>query len=237
MSIGFPPAHDKLPDTPVIAVSGHRRLSAQAEATLEQALGRLWPALAQEWSARGRGEHPPLVANGLAVGADLLFAETRQRGFPAAKDWHVLPCSPALFEATLLDGLEMRSDAAAELHARYQRATGRATTQTVICDTPEPPTSLSYAALARWVVAAADGLIAYWDGENPHGEGGTGDVVELACARALPVLLVSPDGEVRGAGAMAGKSDDVQVLAREFAGLALGQFGRREELAAARAGE
>ena len=237
MSMGFPPAQDGLPDTPVIAVSGHRRLSARAETTLEEVLGRLWRTLGQEWSACGRNEAPPLIANGLAVGADLLFAETRKRDFPAAKDWHVLPCSPALFEATLFDGLEVRPDATAGLRARYHRATDGATRQTVICDTSEPPTSLSYAELARWMVTAADGLLAYWDGEEPRGEGGTGHVVELACERALPVLLVTPDGEVRGDGAMAGKTDDLQALSREFVCMTLRQFDRREELAAARAGE
>ena len=58
MSMGFPPAQDGLPDTPVIAVSGHRRLSARAETTLEEVLGRLWRTLGQEWSACGRNEAP-----------------------------------------------------------------------------------------------------------------------------------------------------------------------------------
>lgn len=233
----FPPAQDAASNNPVIAVSGHRRLSERAEIRLEETLERLWRALAQEWPLRSQGEAPLLIANGLAAGADLLFAETRQRGFPAAKDWHVLPCSPALFETTLFDGLEVRPDAAAGLRARYHRATDAAIRQTVICDTPEPPTSLSFAALARWMVTAADGLLAYWDGEEPRGEGGTGHVIELACERALPVLLVTPDGEIRGGGAMAGKTDDLQALSREFVGMTLGQFDRREELVAARAGE
>lgn len=237
MSVGFPPAQSGAPDVPVIAVSGHRRLSVQAEATLEKVLDRLWRELAQEWSARGRDEAPPLIANGLALGADLLFAETRQRNFPAAKDWHVLPCSPALFEASLFDGLEVQPYAAAVLRARYRRAAEGATRQTVIDDGPEPPTSLSYGALARWMVAVADGVIAYWDGQNPRGEGGTGHVVELACERALPVLLVSPDGEVRGAGAVAGTSDYGLTLAREFVGMTLGQFDRREKLTASWAGD
>jgi len=36
---------------------------------------------------------------------------------------------------------------------------------------------------------------------------------------------------------MAGKTDDLQALSREFVCMTLRQFDRREELAAARAGE
>jgi hypothetical protein len=43
-----------------------------------------------------------------------------------------------------------------------------------------------------------DALVAVWDGAVPDGKGGTGDTVQLARARGVPVTVVWPDGAARG---------------------------------------
>jgi hypothetical protein len=56
----------------------------------------------------------------------------------------------------------------------------------------------AYAAANEVVLAEVDALIAVWDGAPPDGKGGTGDTVEVARARGIPVTIVWPDGAARG---------------------------------------
>lgn len=53
----------------------------------------------------------------------------------------------------------------------------------------------AYALAGRALVAHADILIAVWDGEPARGAGGTGEVVEHALRRGMPVIHVPSDGE------------------------------------------
>jgi hypothetical protein len=48
------------------------------------------------------------------------------------------------------------------------------------------------------VLGDVDALVAVWDGAVPDGKGGTGDTVQLARARGVPVTVVWPDGAARG---------------------------------------
>lgn len=236
MSLAYTRAPEVV-DRAVIAVTGHRRLTTDAERTLEETLRELWSFLSQEWSRTGRKEASPFIANGLAAGADLAFAETRRAHFPSASDWHVLPCPPATFEASLFDGLGLSPEDAANIRRRYRQAANGAAARTILSGSVEPPTSASYAALARWMVSASDGLLAYWDGKEPRGEGGSGHVVALARERSLPILHVMPDGGVRGDGAIAGEAAHLPALARQFVDAALERFYEPKEQATQPAGE
>lgn len=56
----------------------------------------------------------------------------------------------------------------------------------------------AYAAAGEVVLADVAALVAVWDGAPPDGRGGTGDTVQTARARGLPVTIVWPDGARRG---------------------------------------
>ena len=56
----------------------------------------------------------------------------------------------------------------------------------------------AYAAANEDVLGGVDALVAVWDGAPPDGKGGTGDTVQIARRRGLPVTVVWPDGAARG---------------------------------------
>ncbi|MGI9001142.1 MAG: hypothetical protein ACR2GH_05700 [Pseudonocardia sp.] len=55
----------------------------------------------------------------------------------------------------------------------------------------------AYAAANAAVLADVDALVAVWDGAPPDGRGGTGDTVQAARERGLPVTVVWPAGSHR----------------------------------------
>jgi hypothetical protein len=55
----------------------------------------------------------------------------------------------------------------------------------------------AYAAANAYVLSTVDVLLAVWDGAPPDGKGGTGDTVEEARTRGVPVAVVWPDGARR----------------------------------------
>jgi argininosuccinate synthase len=55
----------------------------------------------------------------------------------------------------------------------------------------------AYAAANEALLADVDTLVAVWDGAPPDGKGGTGDTVEVARERGIPVTVVWPDGAAR----------------------------------------
>lgn len=58
----------------------------------------------------------------------------------------------------------------------------------------------AYVLVGKAVIAAADILVAIWDGREGNGPGGTAHVVDLALANAVPVIhvMVDPDGPAMG---------------------------------------
>jgi hypothetical protein len=56
----------------------------------------------------------------------------------------------------------------------------------------------AYVAANETVLGAVDALVAVWDGAPPDGKGGTGDTVQAARERGIPVMVVWPDGAARG---------------------------------------
>ncbi len=55
----------------------------------------------------------------------------------------------------------------------------------------------AYAAANEEVLTGVDALVAVWDGAPPDGKGGTGDTVQAARQRGVPVVVVWPDGARR----------------------------------------
>jgi hypothetical protein len=55
----------------------------------------------------------------------------------------------------------------------------------------------AYAAANEDVLSGVDVLVAVWDGAPPDGKGGTGDTVQAARQRGVPVVVVWPDGARR----------------------------------------
>jgi hypothetical protein len=55
----------------------------------------------------------------------------------------------------------------------------------------------AYAAANDDVLGGADVLVAVWDGAPPDGKGGTGDTVQAARTRGVPVVVVWPEGAQR----------------------------------------
>jgi hypothetical protein len=57
----------------------------------------------------------------------------------------------------------------------------------------------AYAAANDAVLSGVDVLVAVWDGAPPDGRGGTGDTVQAARRRGVPVVVAWPDGARRSA--------------------------------------
>jgi hypothetical protein len=77
----------------------------------------------------------------------------------------------------------------------FERLIGQATTVRVLpFDTSNRD---AYAAANDDLLGGADSLVAVWDGAPPDGKGGTGDTVQAARTRGVPVVIVWPDGAKR----------------------------------------
>lgn len=55
----------------------------------------------------------------------------------------------------------------------------------------------AYLAASEHVLSIVDAMVAVWDGKPADGRGGTGDVVEAARERGIPVTVVWPEGAQR----------------------------------------
>jgi hypothetical protein len=56
----------------------------------------------------------------------------------------------------------------------------------------------AYAAANTLMLGMIDELVAVWDGKPAAGRGGTGEAVEEATRRGIPVVVIWPEGSVRG---------------------------------------
>lgn len=55
----------------------------------------------------------------------------------------------------------------------------------------------AYADAGEALMSSVDKLVAVWDGAAPDGKGGTGDTVQAARERSIPVTVVWPNGAER----------------------------------------
>lgn len=156
-----------------IGITGHSKLTPESVPLVSKALAN---ALA------------PYTGGGLvgvsclARGADQLFAEAVLEAGGALEvvlpsvDYREAKVKPQNLEQ--FDGLLMRSSL-----VRYMphRTADRA----------------AYEAANEAVLGGIDRLIAVWDGQPADGRGGTGDAVEAARSRDVPVDVIWPTGTAR----------------------------------------
>jgi len=165
-----------------IGVTGHRLVADEAAvraaaaatfAELSAQLTRIGPTLPRPARLR--------VVSPLADGADRMIAEAGLNAGAALQC--PLPFSRADYEADFGD------DSTADFRTLLDRAervfelNGRR-------DAPED----AYETVGRVVMGHADILIAVWNGEPARGRGGTGQIVEEALSKNVPVVWIDPAG-------------------------------------------
>jgi hypothetical protein len=156
-----------------IGITGHSNLSADSVPIVRMALA---DALAPY------ADGDLVGVSCLARGADQLFAEvlldaggTLEVVLPSA-DYRETKVKPANLDQ--FDALLMRS---ALVRYMPHRTAGRA----------------AYEAANEAVLGTIDRLFAVWDGQPSGGRGGTGDAVEAARGRGVPVEVIWPVGARR----------------------------------------
>ncbi len=157
-----------------IAVSGHRGLSAEVEASITQGIQRELDRVAAP-SAELIG------LSCLADGADQIFASA------------VLAHGGTL--EVVVPAEEYRAGLPESAKAQYDKLMDSAS---VVHRCPhQESTSEAHMDASRFMVDNADRLIAVWDGEPARSYGGTADVVTYAREKGVPVSVVWPEGASR----------------------------------------
>jgi hypothetical protein len=155
-----------------VAVSGHRGLTSDVTALVDQ-------AIRSEFAA----EDPETLVgiSCLADGADQIFA----RG--------VLDAGGRL--EVVVPARAYREGLPPECHAEYDWLLARAAAVTRL-DRDES-TSEGHMDASITVLASADRLLAVWDGQPSRAPGGTADVVDHARAHDIPIGVIWPEGASR----------------------------------------
>ena len=151
-----------------IAFAGHNRPEDLGdEARLAAGLDAAWAMLSEAGLSEAR------LLSGFADGADVIAVETwRRAGLGGVQ--------------IVLPFLHESPDLPDDLSATATRLDGAA----VRANLRSP-----HLAQSRWLVGAADLLVAVWNGQAPRGSGGTADAVRLALEHSVPVLWVRPGAE------------------------------------------
>jgi hypothetical protein len=163
--------------TIAIGVTGHRafkdvdKITAGIDRALEH-IDRCFPG--QDWS----------VISSLAEGADRLVVERALAYRPDARLVVPLPMPPEQCKAIF------SSDESGEEFERLLRLASQ-----VIPPQTDKTGDEAYLAAGNGMLDRADLLIALWDGQAAQGRGGTGEIVDLARKRGLPVAWVLADNQ------------------------------------------
>src|SRR5579859_2493548 len=191
-SIGADMSSTTSPPRPQLAlcvgVTGHRQLTAKAQAALTPVIARLLADLASVTRAL-HGEHAGVFApdeaafyllSGLAIGTDQMAARQALAGGYALRA--VLPFAPAVYRK--------------DFRGRDAKAFDALLAQSQAWSLPpqDGPREKAYACGGESTVAQSDLLVAVWDGEPARGRGGTADVIEYAVRRGAPVIWIPADG-------------------------------------------
>ncbi|MEO7787379.1 MAG: hypothetical protein ABIR77_06085 [Sphingomicrobium sp.] len=203
-----------------VAITGHRAaiLPAPVLATLRPLVDEVFRSLGSSverlHGAQGAIFDPApaklKLHSPLASGADQLAADSAR-----GAGYHVralLPFAPDDYRADFAAGHERdeydrQLDSADEIFA-------------LPCDRDDG--DAAYVLVGKAVVAAADILVAIWDGSEGNGPGGTAHVVDLALATAVPVIHIAVDretGAVEATRLLVG-GDAVEPLIEPLAGRA-----------------
>jgi hypothetical protein len=146
---------------------------ATAELAVRQSFGSAAPAIT--------------VISSLAEGADRIAARAALAAGLALDV--VLPCPPSIYGGTFTDDASRGEfDALLALaRARLVLPLAGKPEQTIADRLPR-----SYESAGLTMLAQSDILVAVWDGKPAGGRGGTGEIVDEAARRGVPVVVVDP---------------------------------------------
>ena len=181
-------------------VTGHRldKLTDADPAVIEAAISACLSSLAEGARALWRAEaampfpafsaEPPLlrVVSALAEGTDR-FAARAALALDSKTCAVELEC-PLPFARKLY-----RQDfATAESRAEFDRLLGQARSVLELAEPPQAGTAQNYLAAGVAMLQHSDVLLAVWNGKEPRGIGGTGDIVQRAADAGIPVIWIKP---------------------------------------------
>ncbi|MER5390096.1 hypothetical protein [Saccharopolyspora sp. NPDC002686] len=157
---------------PRIGVTGHSNLTAASVSLVRE-------ALAAELSSHSEGL---IGVTCLARGADQVFARAV---LDAGGSFEVV------LPAADYRDRKVKPDNAAE----FDELLGKASkVHTMPFEESNPD---AYMSASEHVLGTVDAMLAVWDGQPSGGYGGTGDVVQAARERGIPVTVVWPNGASR----------------------------------------
>lgn len=176
-----------------VGATGHRALSDNAGDALAATATQLLRAIADaalRLHATDQASADPVFADdapmlrlvcGLASGADTVLAEAAR-----ASGWSLVATLPFARN-------DFEQDFAAADLPRFRALLSQAVIVSEL-NGDHGRGGEPYAEIGRQIVEQSDILLAVWDGLPPRGPGGTGEVVQLALDRRVPVAVLSPDG-------------------------------------------
>lgn len=172
-----------------VGVTGHRRLAASAVEPLQRSIELILSELAKH--ARSvAADHPEVFANaepqlavlsGLAIGADQIGAAVALE-----QGWSLDAVLPFAVEEYERDFDDEAAESFRDLLGQTRHSWSAPSTR--------EQGDQAYALAGQVTAAQSDLIIAVWDGDEAHGLGGTGDVVDYAIRRGVPVIWLPADG-------------------------------------------
>lgn len=172
-----------------LGVTGHRSESLGPEAPtvaarIAEAVRDISAAAVEQFVANRDwfAQLPPqlLMVSPLADGADQMAADAAIANGYALQA--VLPFSRG----------QTRAEVAEPFRSEFDQLADAASCLIELPGNPAEPLE-AYVMAGRATVAHCELLIAVWDGKVPRGRGGTGEVVELAMARGIPIVHIPVD--------------------------------------------
>lgn len=171
-----------------VGITGHRTeriVDAVAVRTrIDEVLSTIQSALDRNLSSHlyEAGRHPLRLVSALAEGTDRIAAEAALAMGERLEV--VLPFPPAEYAK------DFETAASRE---EFDSLLGRASSVLVLNGDPtERPGS--YEASGYTLLDNCDLIVAVWDGEPGRGRGGTREIIAEAARRAMPVVVIRPDG-------------------------------------------
>jgi hypothetical protein len=176
-----------------MGITGHRELSRFEPREIDRTLAEVFDAISatiQNLQGDPRLDEvyapgPPLLLmlSPLATGADRAAAKAA-----VARGWHLaspLPFLQPIYEEDFKDSLD-----------EFRDLLSKATKDTAVVEldgdyAAGEKRNRGYRDVGRFVVRNCDLLIAVWDGNDPAGVGGTGEIVAYAREHGLPVLHIN----------------------------------------------
>jgi hypothetical protein len=173
-----------------VGVTGHRKLRADANtSTIATTLDALFANLSRALREAAQHESPffsraaPVLRTVCmaAEGADLLGAQAARAAGSA-----IVCVLPFPFD-------EYARDFSSPTTANAARSLFEGADACLILPGERAEQARSYERANEVILANIDLLVAVWDGKRAGGRAGTGDVVQSAISRRIPVIVIAPD--------------------------------------------